>query len=378
MQTIKFLLIPNHSALYIDGDFFIEAAESSLLSYIGSISESSAIAAFIDAAGNTSLPGKIDTRVSKVHSLHVFQGKINSAKKAINYIFAFIKLPFILRRYNRIYIFFPGNVSLMAAFWARLLNIHYGLYVRGSWLNPNGAQAWWWHRVLSGSTYMIVTGEAFRKRLMGYHKNVVNEVPLTAFTPASVSPQPFSESRDLAMLFVGRLSASKGIADTLLALAQLKREGVTATLYVAGGGTTAELASIHSLIAEHQLHTQVHLLGHVTSSVLADYYRRCRIFVFPSYFAEGFPRVLYEAMMFSMAIITCEMPGTEGFLLNQINCLYCRPADSADLAKKIAMLYDNKSTVARLGEHAREDVERLYKSFDKASHAEQLERFIRP
>jgi hypothetical protein len=79
--------------------------------------------------------------------------------------------------------------------------------------------------------------------------------------------------------------------------------------------------------------------------------------------------------MFSLAIVTCPMPGTDGFLVHGGNCLYCRPCDPESVAGCLRALLDDAALTARLGARARADVESLYGSFTEASHAEQLLRF---
>jgi glycosyltransferase involved in cell wall biosynthesis len=371
----SFLLIPNHS-MAIEGDVVrIESAEAHLLCSVRPRFAIAGIAAFVEQDGNSSLAGSLPRSQALCHRLNPLAHSSKLAK-GCNYLAVAGALPFILRRYQLLYIFCPGYAGLLAACWARLLRRPYGLYVRGTWLTSRSQTAWWWRWVFRGASFMIATGEPFRRKLSHYCRNVVNEVPLTELRPGTTGTAARSASAAPArLLFAGRLAQSKGIHDVMRALAILRREGREVRLTIAGGGMEAELRELEELRAALGLEGAVTLLGHVPARRLADAYRDSDLFVFPSYFSEGFPRVLYEAMMFSLAIVTCPMPGTDGFLVDGSNCLYCRPCDPHSVAACLRRLLDDAVLAARLGSRARADVESLYRSFTDASHAEQLLRF---
>jgi len=369
------LLVPNH-AMAIEGDWVrIESAEAQLLRSVRPRFASAGIATFVEHDANSSLAGRLPRTQAACHRLNLLTHSSRVAKLC-NYLGAAAILPFVLCRYQLLYIFCPGYCGLLAACWARLLRRPYGLYVRGTWLGGRSETAWWWRWVFRGASFMIATGEPFRRQLASYCRNVVNEVPLTELRPGNTGMAARGAHVPTArLLFAGRLAESKGIYDVMRALAILRGEGRNVRLTIAGGGVEAELRALEELQAELALDGAVTLLGHVPAARLADAYRGSDAFVFPSYFAEGFPRVLYEAMMFSLAIVTCRMPGTDGFLVHGGNCLYCRPCDPQSVAACLRALLDDAALAARLGSRARADVESLYGSFTEASHAEQLLRF---
>lgn len=371
----SFLLIPNHSVA-IDGDSIrMESAEADMLTHIGQAFTSVSIAAFVMAPHNSSLSGSVNRDRLSVHALNILEHTARS--KFLNYLIAACRLPLVLPRQDFVYIFCPGYCGLIAAFWCRILGKPFGLYVRGTWLDQCAQTPPWWRWVFRGARFMIVTGEAFRRRLQNYNNNVMNEVPLTALKPDQVKSPSQQNPRSFShFLFAGRLNESKGILDVIRAIALLKQQGYPVRLQVAGGGTTAEIETLQTLAHTLGVNDDVELLGHVAPARLAQAYEHCGVFVFPSYYAEGFPRVLYEAMMYSSAIVTCQMPGTEGFLVDGVNCLYCKPADPSSLASCLRRLLEEQELGNRLGSQARADVVRLYDSFEDESHAHQLLRSV--
>jgi glycosyltransferase involved in cell wall biosynthesis len=177
-------------------------------------------------------------------------------------------------------------------------------------------------------------------------------------------------------MYAGRLTESKGVLDIVSAIAQLRAAGdAEITVTFAGGGIPEEFAAIRDAARELDIEERVILVGHLTPEQLTDLYRQSDVFVFPSYFAEGFPRVLYEAMMFSIPIVTTRMPGLDGFLVDGENCLYCEAQNPSDVAAKVADLLDHPQKAARIGMAANADVRRVFDGFEHGSHAEQLVHF---
>jgi len=372
----SFLLMPNHSVV-VDGETLrMESAEADMLRQVGEQFQQIAIASFVTYESNSSLAGMSNISELRLHHLSQFEHEGSRLKKLINYVYAILVLPFLVRRYDFIYIFSPGHCGLLAALWARILGKSYGLYVRNAWLNSRSETSWWWRFIFSGAKFMIVTGEAFKKRLLPYCRNVDNEVPLTALRPSQVSLEPNPDRSLNTFLFVGRLSESKGVFDAIRAIALLKAAGHFVELLIAGGGVEEEFLAIRKLQSELGVESQVRILGHMSPAELAKTYQKSGVFVFPSYFGEGFPRVLYEAMMYSLSIITCEMPGTEGFLVDSENCLYCNPRDPQHLASCMRKLLENPKFAKAIAERARVNVVHLYESFVDGSHPQQLLRLI--
>lgn len=371
----SFLLIPNHSVAIEGGQIRMESAEADMLAHIRQAFTTVSLAAFVAAPQNSSLSGSVDRETLHLHGLNLL--KHSASGKLLNYLYATLRFPFILPRQDFVYIFCPGYCGLIASFWCRVLQKPYGLYVRGTWLDAKAQTPPWWGRMFSGARFMIATGEAFRRRLQEYGNNVMNEVPLTALKPGQVKSLSEQTARPANnLLFAGRLNASKGILDVVRAIALLKQEGYHVRVQVAGGGTAAEIEALQTLAQDLGVAEDVLFLGHIAPARLAEAYESCGVFVFPSYYAEGFPRVLYEAMMYSTAIVTCKMPGTEGFLMDGQNCLYCRPADPASLASCLRRLLEEQELGKQLGRNARADVVRLYDSFLDESHAHQLLRSV--
>jgi glycosyltransferase involved in cell wall biosynthesis len=368
------LIFPNHS-LTIDHDLIhLESAEADLLRAASTEFSAVDLAGFVERRQNTSLSGTLSRDTVAIAQLNLFSHLNSKLSKIVNYITALVLMPFSIARYDVIYIFCPGYCALIAAFWSRLLRKRYGFYVRGTWLSAKGGTSILWKTAFRGARFMIVTGEAFRKRLLEFNSRVVNEVPLTKLRPANVATGLKRRSQAVQKLvFAGRLTETKGILDLVRALAKLRANGHhQLTLTIAGGGLPEELLAIKTLATTLGVLENIDLVGHVTPNELSAIYETSDIFVFPSYFPEGFPRVLYEAMMFGLAIVTTKMPGIDGFLFDGINCLYCEPRNPESITEQLTRLIKNPERTGTLASAANRDVTRLFQSFEHESHAQQL------
>jgi len=170
------------------------------------------------------------------------------------------------------------------------------------------------------------------------------------------------------------LTESKGILDLIMAVAIGCREfSLDIALLIAGGGTPDEEEQAKRIAQECEVSERISFLGHVADvEVMRQYYHLADAFIFPSYYREGFPRVLYEAMMCALPIVTTEMPGTEGFLVDSKNCLICKPRDPHDIVQCITRLSRNPKLALAIGTQACNDVLEVFNGFKHPSHADQL------
>ncbi|QOJ32010.1 MAG: glycosyltransferase [Gammaproteobacteria bacterium] len=352
-------------------------AEVDLVSDLAAHFDATAIAAFHEYADNSSLSGQLSVDALRVWDL----GSVLPGGKGLGgvfrYLTAIIRLVVILPRYDIVYIFFPGTLPIIAGLLCQLLRRRYGLYVRGAWMSRGEEEGYFTGVVLGGANFVVATGEGFRQRLVRKCRRVVNEVPLTLFKPG-IKPHPrdFASPR-LSLMFAGRLVESKGVLDIVRAVGLLtSKKRLDVRLVVVGGGLREESEAVEALASECGVRDRLTLLGHQSADEMIHCYSHADVFVFPSYYPEGFPRVLYEAMMFRIPIITTPMPGVLGFLEDGKNCVFCPPRSPHELAEAIARLGADRSLMSRLASCAASDVDQLFRGFEHNSHAEQVRALV--
>jgi glycosyltransferase involved in cell wall biosynthesis len=150
-------------------------------------------------------------------------------------------------------------------------------------------------------------------------------------------------------LFVGRVTAAKGVPDLLDAWARFNRR--PAQLVVVGAPLPEAAPWTKHPAAE------VSFRGHLSGPDLAQAYADADVFVFPTR-GEGSARVVYEAMAAGLPVVTTRQAGsvvTDGF-----DGMVIEAGDREALLYALQQLFDNPAEAARMGGSARETIEQKY------------------
>lgn len=135
--------------------------------------------------------------------------------------------------------------------------------------------------------------------------------------------------RQATLLCVARLIPEKGVVDLLDAFALLRRRRAC-RLVVAGSGPLREaLARRAALLG---VGADVRLAGYVRGDDLHRLYRDADVFVLPTYFAEGFPLAVVEAMSYGLPVVTTRIRGCADHLEPGRNAVFVPPRDPEALA----------------------------------------------
>ena len=224
-----------------------------------------------------------------------------------------------------VYIFFPGSVGKLAGLLCSLLGTPYGLYVRGSRFRETRLD----RRVVRNAAFALTVSPALRQQIEPLCGTAGVIRPMVTITREDAFDRPpiFAAPQIWELLFVGRLEVDKGIRELVQAAEALRLRGLSFRLRLVGGGPL-----YHELLArlkDEPLGANIQFAGLVSDKAdLMRFYRKAHIFVFPSHH-EGFPRVLYEAMINRLPIVTTMVGGIAGRMVDGRNCLSIS-AKSAD------------------------------------------------
>lgn len=137
----------------------------------------------------------------------------------------------------------------------------------------------------------------------------------------------------IQLLFVGALLEKKGIFVLLESARLLRRHMDNFVLtYVGTGPFAAELAQ---RVADADLSGHVVLKGGIYSECeLLREFDAADLFVFPTY-AEGFPRVIFEAMARGLPVISTLVSGIPGVLQEGRDALLVSPGSPSEVAEAV-------------------------------------------
>jgi glycosyltransferase involved in cell wall biosynthesis len=186
------------------------------------------------------------------------------------------------------------------------------------------------------------------------HPRVVRVSPLLDIEPQQGLGQlPAGSKRERDLLFVGPLVARKRIHPVLEALREQKSKGKHFTFDIIGAsveeGPEYE-QKLKQIVADFELESSVCFHGFIGDrEELCRFYARSRFFVLLSEF-EGFPKVVYEAMMFGAVPILSPLTSYDDFLVDEENCLFVDEADlSGSFERRIASVTEAKLERIRIG-----------------------------
>jgi glycogen(starch) synthase len=171
-------------------------------------------------------------------------------------------------------------------------------------------------------------------------------------------------SRDLDIVFVGRLVSDKGVADLIEAMGQLDRAGLRPRLSIVGEGP--ERLGLSSKVREMGLASQVTFTGMKYGPDLARFIARHQIMAVPSRWAEPFGIIALEGIACGCVVVGTNLGG----LPEAIGpCGITVPnGDTSAMARALGSLLENhrlrtdyhSSAPVHLARHSRSEVARSY------------------
>jgi glycosyltransferase involved in cell wall biosynthesis len=171
--------------------------------------------------------------------------------------------------------------------------------------------------------------------------------------PNFVAPDPgSSDEREDFALFVGRLSAEKGIATLLAAWRVLK---TPMQLKIAGDGPMAN--AVAEAAGDDP---RVRWLGSLPPDGIKAWMKRAHVLVFPSIWYEGLPLTVLEAHATGLPVIASDIGSMAELVGHEATGVRFKPGDARDLARWVEWSWVNRETVAEMGRRARRRYQENY------------------
>lgn len=189
------------------------------------------------------------------------------------------------------------------------------------------------------------------------------------YLPNSIDTNLFKPKKgkeENTLLFVGRISAGKGLHILIRSLRYLK-EPVRLVIIGPPDWNTNYYQNILKMIEkENQKRKhEIYYLGALEPTELVEWYQKASLFILPS-FAEGFPVTILEALACETPVITTPVGGIPEIVRNHETGILIQQNNPVYLAKAIQYLLENKDARLRMGRKGRKYVVKRH-SLENAS-----------
>ena len=173
--------------------------------------------------------------------------------------------------------------------------------------------------------------------------------------PVLIPNYPAKPNLSQTVLNAGRLTKAKNQGFLIDAFSQIEKDNCDWKLIIAGRGE--EKKNLEKMIKAKGQENCVKLVGQVKD--LTSYYQNAAMFVLTSKH-EGTPNVLLEAMAYGVPLIVADnLPGALDLIEDNINGFHYREENIEDLKNKITKLMEEPDLRKRMGEAARNSVQKF-------------------
>ena len=205
--------------------------------------------------------------------------------------------------------------------------------------------------IVLGPTYQRRMGEAWKRDDLAWAPNMADVALLRSM--AADAPAPWLAPGERAVLFIGRLSAPKGIYDLFEAVPRvIERHPETRFVLVGVAESDAMEPVIRAEAERRGITPRVTFLGSLEGHEKAAAFATSQMVVVPSW-TEGFPLVIPEAMAAGLPVITTAVGAIPDFVTDGEDGFLIAPKDPRALADGICRLLDDEGLRRRISERVR-------------------------
>jgi len=358
---MKILLFDNASMTAKEGKYFTNSLNGLFINQL--IASGHKITYYQFAIVNNNSINAFDLKENGVncYPLKFYKNKL------LRYFIAYFKLvPQVLKN-DFIYFYYPTSFKY-ATIICNLLGKRYGIYIRGMEGVFSKFSNWVYRHA-----YTIFTVSDFFtlsvNQIVG--KDIANTIrPMIPFTANDiVINREYEIEGRFKILFLGRITKDKGIAELLEAVSELKKKHYNLTLNIVGNGDFMQKAQ--KTMQDKNIEDVTNFKGAIfQQEAIQDYYMNADVYVIPTYH-EGFPRTLYESMIFGTPIITTFVGGIPGIMKDEYNCKEIKPKSVDSIVEVLEFAMNNYS---RMIEYAKNGTSTVLKIIDseRMEHAQHL------
>ena len=320
-------------------------------------------------------------KIKAVDTIHSFNLKENGLKvsglkrkknKLLNYMLLYFRIIPEIIKADFVYVFYPTAFKYVPLICC-VFRKKFGLYIRGEQGLHDKMSLW----IYKHSLVIFTVSDYFTNSIIQIiRKNIVHTIrPMIPLTEKDIIFDRKYKLKDkVNILYLGRITYDKGVGELIEAINILKRKGYNIKLNLVGSGEFMQDAI--NMIKDYNLEDVVSIKGAVfDEKKIKKLYTSADLYILPTYH-EGFPRTLYEAMIFGTPIITTFVGGIPGLMKDGYNCREIKPKSVESIVEGLGFAINNYEEMIEYASIARNTVFGIVDS-KRMTHAEQLSQVIK-
>ena len=169
-----------------------------------------------------------------------------------------------------------------------------------------------------------------------------------------------SEKKDIKIAMISRLIKEKGIYDFIEVAKNINNLNPEIKIYMIGEYIKNEKNYIDPYIFEK--YSFIRYKSHIKS--VPSFLKNTDIFLYPSLYREGIPRILLEALAMKVPVIAYDIPGVNEAIINEYNGFLINGKDLSTFNDKVDLLIKNKNKRIKFGEMGRKHIIKYFNMDD--------------
>lgn len=308
-----------------------------------------------------------DIEANGIKTLSYRRGKI----KVWDYLKLYFHALIAAFKSDFVYLFYPTSYSYFI-FICALSRIKYGLYIRGM----VGVDSSLSKQLYRHASLVCTVSDAFTDKVNSVNKKGVAQTikPMTPYSEKDIINREYKTPDRFNIMILCRIEKDKGIRELLNAVLQLKRlERFRFHLNIVGDG--GYLADAKQIVESLEIKDHVSFIGAVNDRLeKQNWFEKSDIYILPTYH-EGFPRTLYEAMIYGTPIITTMVGGIPALMKDGVNCLAIEKQSVNSIVDKLSYAMDHYENMIHYALSAKETVAKVVDSH-RPSHAQDVNKAL--
>lgn len=286
--------------------------------------------------------------------------------KLFTYFFVYFVAIWRVWRSDFVYIFYPTNYHYLA-FVSMVFGKEYALNIRGE-QNVRSRLS----RILyRHAKFVFTVSPGFTSLVNESGGRGITQRPGISFNYNDiVSKKNLTFPEVFKILYLGRLDIEKGLIELIEAARVLVDRGIVSfNITIVGDGYHE--SHVKERMHELNLGNFINFYGPENDlERLKNLYKSADLFVLPTYH-EGFPRTLYEAMIFGVPVLTTFVGGIPFLLKNEVHAIRIEPKSVDSLVEKLVYAFNNYNGLIEIVRNAEVLVRGIFDP-ERRSHADEF------